>query len=266
MGFPSDPQSVGSDRARQVSSDIEWLASGRLPAEVGLIMSRSATSFTKASVAELGCPPDRAEIIHWDAATPGFGLRAYRGGKRSWVVQYKTNGRTRRGGLGDTRIVPLDQARRAAKELLARVAIGQDPRAEAKAETRKAKQAVTVGQLIDAYLAHQQGRLRIRSLAEVTRHLRTHAKPLHNLVAGDVGRGEVHQLLAMIAARNGAVTSNRVRASLSAAFTFGLTTGRIEAQANVVAFTPRHGQEVARERVLSDAELRRGLARDRRRW
>ena len=51
------------------------------------------------------------------------------------------------------------------------------------------------------------------------------------------------------------MAANRVRATLSALWTWGLRTGLIESDGNPVAFTLRY-PEKARERVLSDAELK----------
>lgn len=63
----------------------------------------------------------------------GFGFRLRRsGGKtlRSWVVQYKRAAATRRVTLGPAEVLGAEAARVAAKKLLAKVALGEDPQAE----------------------------------------------------------------------------------------------------------------------------------------
>ena len=55
--------------------------------------------------------------------------------------------------------------------------------------------------------------------------------------------------------RSGPVAANRVRAALSALWTWGLRTGLIEAESNPVSFTVRN-PEKPRERVLNDDELK----------
>ena len=84
--------------------------------------------FTKPYVARLICPDGKSEAFFWDAALPGFGLRAYASGRRQWVAQYRDGtGRTRRATFGDARTVELDEAREGARKLLSQVELGSDP-------------------------------------------------------------------------------------------------------------------------------------------
>jgi integrase len=214
-------------------------------------MAESSFRFTQTSVGRCVCPTGKPEILFWDSTLPGFGLRLYASGRRVWLAQYRdAAGRTRRLTLGDARTVKLDEAREAARQNLARAELGDDPQAE----RRAARKAIRVGALVDAYLEHQQGRMRPRSLIEATRHLRKHAAPLHQEAAEQAGRAEVVRLLASIAKASGAVTANRVRATLSAMWTWALRSGLLDGD-NPVARTPKPGEEAPRQRVLADAEL-----------
>lgn len=182
---------------------------------------------------------------------PGFGLRIYASGRRQWVAQYRDgSGRTRRATFGDPRTVSLDEARDGARKLLSRVELGSDPQAEKQA----ARRAVRLGALVEDYLVGAAQRLKPRSYAEIKRHLREHAKPLHHDPAGDVGRAAVVKLLDSIARDKGPVAANRVRSSLSGMWVWGLRTGAIEGE-NPIAIVPKPGSETPRERVLTDAEL-----------
>jgi hypothetical protein len=49
-------------------------------------------SFCQKATAE----PGRERSIYWDSALPGFGLLVTIAGHRSYVVQYRSNGRSRR--------------------------------------------------------------------------------------------------------------------------------------------------------------------------
>ena len=214
-------------------------------------MPSSATRFTKPEIKHLFCPPGKTEAFFWDTALPGFGLRAYSSGRRQWIAQYRdSTGRTRRAPFGDVKTVELDDAREAARKLLSKVELGEDPQAERKA----ARQAVRVEELVTAYLADAAGRLRPRSLAEVTRHLKTHAKPLHAEAAVAVDRAAIVRALAGVTKVAGPVAANRVRSSLSAMWVWGLRSGTIPGD-NPVSHVPKPSPEQPRERTLTDAEL-----------
>jgi integrase len=62
-------------------------------------------------------------------------------------------------------------------------------------------------------------------------------------------------LLERVAAASGPIAANRLRAALSALWTWGLRTGLIEADSNPVSFTLKQ-VEKPRERTLSDEELK----------
>src|SRR5688500_14535690 len=68
----------------------------------------------------------------WDEDLECFGLRvrAAPSKRKVYLVQYRTGGRTRRVGIGTHGSVTLDEARRRAKELLGRIARGDDPAEE----------------------------------------------------------------------------------------------------------------------------------------
>ncbi|MGJ0512408.1 integrase arm-type DNA-binding domain-containing protein [Methylocystis sp.] len=107
-------------------------------------------------------PPRDKPYVAYDADLTGFGLRVMPSGVKSWIAEYRPDGGGRgvakkRVTLGKVGAVTPDQARRVASELLARVRLGADPAAE-KADRRDAP---TVGELIDAFIAeHVDGKLK----------------------------------------------------------------------------------------------------------
>ena len=205
--------------------------------------------FTRASIATLALPLGQTDVIFWDDALPGFGVRLRAGGSRRFIVQYREeHGGTRRAALGAIGVVSLDEARDKARKVLAQVRLGGDPQAE-KAAARKAKRVV---EIVEDYLADAAKRLKPRSLAETTRHLKVHAKALHHQPAVGVGRADVAELLAKIERDSGPVAANRVRSSLSAMWGWAMMEGLLDD--NPVT-TTRKREETSRERVLSDAEL-----------
>jgi integrase len=214
------------------------------------VAERSA--FTKVTVRKMRCSSGQSEQFFWDASCRGLGIRALSSGRRSWIFQYRDqHGRTRRIALGDVSLVSLDDAREEARRKAASIAHGANPSVERKAK----RTAGTVLELIDAYLLQVKDRLRPRSLKETERNLRKHSASLHHERIEAVHRREISAMLERISKKSGPIAANRVRAALSALWTWGLKTGRIDGDANPVAFTV-HQPEKPRERTLDDAEIR----------
>lgn len=72
-------------------------------------------------------PPTRGQTMLWDADVKGFALRVTKGGAKSFVLDYRADGRQRRITLGAYPDWSVAAARQAAKELKRDVDQGQDP-------------------------------------------------------------------------------------------------------------------------------------------
>jgi integrase len=171
-----------------------------------------------------------------------------------WFCQYrdKQTGEARKQTLGDIKNVSLDTARDKAELLFAKVKLNQDPAGEAAAKKAETNAALRFDAVVEQYLEWQQKRMKSRSHAEIVRHLRVDAKPLHTYRVDQVTQAMVADLLDSIVDR-APVAANRVRTSLSALFSWAMKRGK--ATANPVALTDKPGVEKSRDRVLSDAEL-----------
>ena len=145
----------------------------------------------------------------------------------------------------------LDTARAVARRHAANVTQGANPSVQRKAK----RAAITLLDVIEAYLRDAKTRQRPRSYKETERHLRRHAAPLHHERADALHRRDIAPLLDRVAAASGPIAANRLRAALSALWTWGLRTGLIEAESNPVSFTPKHAEK-PRERTLTDEELK----------
>ncbi len=84
----------------------------------------------------------------WDLQQPGFGLRIYLTGAKSFVVSYWTKGRRRFYTIGRYGRITRPQAREAALEVFLQVHRGEDPSASRQA----AHQAPTVVDLADRHI------------------------------------------------------------------------------------------------------------------
>ncbi|HXX50205.1 MAG TPA: tyrosine-type recombinase/integrase [Xanthobacteraceae bacterium] len=103
--------------------------------------------------------------------------------------------------------------------------------------------------MVERYLAQRRQRLRISTLVEMERHLRKHSAALARLKLEAITRRDIAGVLA----QHPGIVRNRIRGSLLAMFNWAIREGLIER--NPVAGTGKL-EERARERVLSEAEIR----------
>lgn len=208
---------------------------------------------TRPALAHLALPPGRSEHIVFDDTLPGFGVRIRAGGKRVWIAQYRIGQKQRRVTIGSVETLDPDQARRAAKSILAKVHLGSDPQAS-KTEA-KARAHLTLGAMIEPYLEFASRRLKARTFVETSRYLRVSWKPLHSLAIEKITRRTIALQLSELALASGPIAANRARIALSSFFTWSMREGL--ADTNPVVGTNRPTEERSRDRVLTNDELAR---------
>lgn len=194
-------------------------------------------------------PDGKNEIIYFDDDTRGLGFRIRSSGSRSWIYQYWHGGRARRITLGSWPALSAKLAREMVGPLARQVGEGKDP-SQDKFQSRAYKESFK--EVADLYLAAKAHDLRPRSLEEVERHLKKHAKPLHNIAIENLGRQDIGSLLTKITANSGPVAANRVRSSIVALFEWATREGKISV--NEASFTNKR-VEKSRERTLDAYEL-----------
>jgi integrase len=220
-----------------------------------LLTERSRT-MRRQEIANLSLPPGKSEHFIPDGTVPGLALRLRASGGRTWVFGYRLGAKQRRLTVGSAAAVSVQEARRLATQLYAKVKLGIDV-AQGK-EDAKLQAAETVKAKLPLFLARQQermrdGSLRQRSYIEIERHLLVHAKRLHSKALGEVTRRDVASLLSSLTETLSGATINRVQSTLQSFFAWCIRQGLLSD--NPVLGTERR-DEIERKRLITAAELR----------
>lgn len=203
-------------------------------------------------------PPTAGQLMLWDADPEHFGLRLSAGGARAWVVQKRLNGQMLRVKLGSYPSMPLVDARAKAREALAMIERGEDPR-QKKRDAIDAQRNTFKAVREDFMAKHVRRQLRATTQASYKSALfckelkEWEGRPIHT-----IKRADVHRLLDGILTngndgKGAPIRANRVRAYLSKLFSWSVSKELIEA--SPVDHVPRPAPEHKRDRVLEDAEL-----------
>jgi integrase len=194
--------------------------------------------------------PTITRVEYVDEKVPGLALRVTPNGVKSWTVRYRHRGRLRRLTLGSANVIPLVQARARVRDLLHDASKGADPATEKQA----GRKAETIGDLAELYIA-KWAKPRKRSWKADDNLLRNKVLPKwrHRAIA-DITRQDVRGLVEDVAEAGAPIVANRVAALLSKMFAFALD--RELVQVSPAVRIPRPGQEHARDRVLTEDELR----------
>jgi integrase len=197
----------------------------------------------------------KTDVIFFDDAMPGFGYRLRASGsevRKSWVVQYRRAGATRRMLLGSAEVLTAEAARAAAKKVLAKVALGEDPSRER--ATRRSADKFTLAAMVEEFLVAKKGSVRPRTFHETQRYLRgPYFKPLLSMPADQITRRDIAARLLVISRESGNTTAARARSAFSELYAWGMGQGLVEN--NPIVGTVRPKISPPRARTLSDIEL-----------
>lgn len=213
------------------------------------------TRLTKRNVDAIA-PWNRA-VIAYDHELKGFGVRVSPSGHLSWFVEYRPGAGGRRVAkkrmyFGSREFTP-EQARQAAKEMLAAVALGGDPAAK----RREERAAETFREFAERYLREEAAtKLKSGTVANYRIAIRKHAAP-------EIGSVKVNRITTAQIARlhhnigeTRPMTANRVLECISSIFRYATTCNIVP-----VGHNPTRGirafREQRRERFLNAEELGR---------
>jgi integrase len=209
-------------------------------------------SFIRTAVAESG----KDRTIFWDSALPGFGLCVTRNGARSFVVQYRANGQSRRLTI-DFKLALVD-ARKEARKRMGEIAKGGDPLAEQRkqAAARKVAASGTLEFVAREYFRREGHAIRTMGDREAT--LKRLVLPkLGAQQIGDIRRVDLVRLLDQIEDKRGPVMADKTLAYLSRLFNWHAARTDDFRSPIVRGMRRTKPAERARTRVLTDDEIRR---------
>ena len=220
------------------------------PSEDVIATAKDKTCLTATNIRSLKLPPGVTDKIFFDGDLPGFGLRIRASGAKTWMVQYAKGGRTRRMVLGPLEVLDPGKAREAAKDVLAKIRLGQDPVDDKRKARIKAGE--TFGVLLPKFLKHHASYTRARSHNIIKYYLTERVKLLNVFPVAEIDRRMISQCLSIVQ-ETGPQARNNARRALSTFMTWAVKEGFIDS--NPVLYTVVAKGNGKRERVLSDDEL-----------
>lgn len=205
---------------------------------------------TKRSVEQLDTAG--ADYFVWDGELPGFGVRVMPSGRKSYLIQYRAGGRSRRRSIGAHGVLTADQARAEARKLLGDVARGENPAEDRQQKLREPTIASLCDRFLREYAAHH---CKPSTQKGYQSYIDTCIRPiLGSRKIGDLTRADVvafhHDL------RGRPYTANRAVAMLSRMFNLAEDWG-LRRDGTNPARRVRKFREEEKKRYLSDDEQAR---------
>jgi integrase len=190
---------------------------------------------------------DRAKPGEWfDEKATGLSLRVGKA-RKTWHLHYSHNGRRSRALIGAYPTISLSAARREAIE--AKVSL--------EAGTRPRKAADVAGMLDEFFTRYVLGEARLRSSDFIKDVITRLVKPeIGGLALNEIRRSHVVRMLDTIAETNGQVMADRTLAIVRKAFNWQAARDDDFVPPIVKGMAQTKPKDLARDRVLSDDEIR----------
>ena len=174
--------------------------------------ARVKLTLTERSVDALS--PGAGPWIAWDDKLSGFGVKVLPSGTKSFLINYRANGGgryapNRRLVVGRFGRMTVDQARRQAQALLGRVAAGEDPSRERKAE----RGLPTLREAFEEYLESNPNRAE-RTVNLYRQNLRVNLSDWINRPLSAISRRDVERRFHRITEKHGWAGANQTLSML----------------------------------------------------
>ena len=183
---------------------------------------------------------------YFDEETPGLALRVSRSGLKSWTYLYTGSGKRKRLTLGTYPATSLASVRSKVDTIKSEIEAGRDPQ-PATPDTFKS--------ICEEYLRREGKRLRTKGAREQTLERLVYPAFGDRLI-GEIRRGELVKFLDRIEDNNGPVMADRTLALLRKIMNWHASRSDDFRSPIVMGMARTRPKERARERVLSDEEIR----------
>jgi integrase len=213
-------------------------------------------TITKRAVDAFTCKRGKDRSILWDDSLTGFGVVAHASGSKTYVVQYRLNGRSHRFALGlHGRLTP-DQARKLAQRTLGEIQSRKDPLGKPEADRKAELARRTFRQVAEEFMRlHVAAGRKANTTSSYRRHLDLHIFPaLGSVRMDELKRVNVSRFHADLSDRP--YEANRCLAVISAIWNWAAKRDEVGFVDNPAKGVERFKEE-KRERFLGDKELAR---------
>lgn len=211
--------------------------------------------------------PSRGRIEYFDDGLPGFAVRVFPSGRRVFTLLYRLKGgrtsKKERIDLGTYPPLSLAQARALAAKLKAEIQLGNDPRRNLKPDapiSTELPEGTTFRDVCLAYIAHPSGGGTLRAATTLPHYRRLLDAEILPAFGGRVPdgitRAEIRSWSESLASTK-PVVANRAFAVMRRIFEWALSRDMVQSMPFSGIHKPT--RETARDRVLSDDEIRRIL-------
>ncbi|MBL4873051.1 MAG: tyrosine-type recombinase/integrase [Rhodobacteraceae bacterium] len=192
------------------------------------------------------------EYLVWDREISGFGVRVYPSGRKTYLVQYRFSGRTKRRTIGQHGILTAIEARIEARKLLGEVAKGGDPSEERRARLKAPTVSALCDRFLDEYVAEHCKPVTARDYKSIVRRcIKPHLGPRK---VADITRADIIGL--HHALRETPYQANRSLSVLSKMFNLAEDWG-LRGDGTNPARRIKKFREEEKKRYLRDNELMR---------
>jgi integrase len=208
---------------------------------------------SKRTIDALAWEPDGpAQQFAWDDGLSGFGAYVLETGRKVFVAQFRTGGKSRRITIGRYGVLTVEQAREKAREILATVALEGDYKP---VEAQEAPIARTIADVAEEFFEHVSALRKPSTAAEYRRNLSKQIlPPLGGRALADIKTADLMQIHKGLNATP--YLANRTMDAFASMWAYASSVGIVDAAANPTRALKRY-RESGRERFLSPAEMAR---------